>query len=83
MIEVFPQNVSFIAQFSLTLWLFKACFRYFLLDFYFSPNDSPLKTMENVFYFIEKALFVLKISRFLYFCLPLFFPISAIALEVE
>ena len=31
---------------------FKACVRYFLPNFYFSPNDSPSKTMENVFYFI-------------------------------
>ena len=35
--------------------------------FIFSPNDSPLKTMKNVFYFIEKALFVLKILIFFYF----------------
>ena len=28
----------------------KACVRYFLSNFY--PNDSPLKTMENVFYII-------------------------------
>ena len=33
--------------------------------FIFSPNDSPLKTMKNVFYFIEKALFVLEIFKFL------------------
>ena len=25
---------------------------YFLSNFYFSPNDSPSKTMKNVFYFI-------------------------------
>ena len=31
---------------------FKACVRYFLLNFYFSPSDSPSKTMKNVFYFI-------------------------------
>ena len=31
---------------------FKACVRYFLPNFYFSPNDSPSKTMKNVFYFI-------------------------------
>ena len=30
----------------------KACVRYFLSNFYFSPNDSPSKTMKNVFYFI-------------------------------
>ena len=32
----------------------------------FSPNDSPSKTIKNVFYFIEKALFVLEISKFLF-----------------
>ena len=32
-------------------WL-KACVRYFCQTFFFSPNDSPLQTMKNVFYFI-------------------------------
>ena len=57
----------------------KACL---LTNFYFSQNDSPSETMKNVFYFIGKALFVLKIFRFFYFRLPFFFPLSAIALEV-
>ena len=35
--------------------------------FIFSPNDSPSKTIKNVFYFIEKALFVLVIFKFLEF----------------
>ena len=30
----------------------KACIRYFLSNFYFSPNDSHSKTIKNVFYFI-------------------------------
>ena len=30
----------------------RACVRYFLSNLYFSPNDSPSKTMKNVFYFI-------------------------------
>ena len=30
----------------------KACVRYFLTIFYFSPKDSPSKTMKDVFYFI-------------------------------
>ena len=30
----------------------KACVRYFLSNFNFSPNDSPSKTMTNAFYFI-------------------------------
>ena len=63
--------------------IFKACVHYFLSNDYFSPYDSPSKTMKNVFYFIEKALFVLEIFKFLYFRLPPFFSLSAIALEVD
>ena len=37
---------------SLTKVKYKACVHYFLSNFYFSPNDSPLETMKNVFYFI-------------------------------
>ena len=59
----------------------KACVRYFYQIFIFSPNDSPSKTMKNAFYFIEKALFILKIFIFLCFVLPLFFCLTAIALE--
>ena len=33
--------------------------------FIFSPNDSHSKTIKNVFYFIEKALFVLETFIFL------------------
>ena len=32
--------------------IFKACVRYFLSNVCFSLNDSPSKTMKNVFYFI-------------------------------
>ena len=35
--------------------------------FIFSPKDSTLRTMKNVFCFIWKALFVLEIFKFLYF----------------
>ena len=31
----------------------------------FLPNESPLKMMKNAFYFTVKALFVLKIFKFL------------------
>ena len=55
---------------------------FFYRIFIFSPNDSASKTMKNVFYFIEKALFVLKIFQFSYFSLPSFSP-SVIALEVD
>ena len=33
-------------------FIFKACVRYFLTNFYFSPIDSPSKTMRDVFHFI-------------------------------
>ena len=36
--------------------------------FIFSPSDSPLKTMKNIF--IEKAIFVLEIQIFVIFYLP-------------
>ena len=51
---------------------FKACLRYFYQIFIFSPNHSPSKTMKNAFYFIETALFVLKIIKFFYFNPSLF-----------
>ena len=61
---------------------FKACVCYFLTNVYFSPNDSHSKTMKDVFYFNKKALFILKILKFLYFHLPLFFSLSAITLDL-
>ena len=45
--------------------LTKACVHYF---FIFTPN-SPSKTMKNVFYFTYRALFVLKMIKFLWFSL--------------
>ena len=35
-----------------SVFIFKACVRYFLANFYSSPNDSPSKTMKDVFCFI-------------------------------
>ena len=32
--------------------IIKACVRYFKTNFYLSLNDSPSKTMKDVFYFI-------------------------------
>ena len=43
--------------------------------FIFSPYDSPLKTIKNVFYFIQKALFILEIFKFLWFS-PFFSTLS-------
>ena len=37
--------------------------------------------MKNALYFIEKALFVLELFKFIYFHFPLFFALSAIALK--
>ena len=51
------------------------------LFFIFSSNNIASKTVKNAFYFILKALFVLEIFKFSYFCPPLFFSLSAIALE--
>ena len=59
----------------------KACDHCFHPVFIFSPIDSPSKTMNNAFYFILKALSVLKIFKFLYFWPSLFFYLSAIALK--
>ena len=50
----------------------------FYLIFIFSPYDSPLKTMKDVCYFIEKAVFVLEIFQFF-----LFFPFLSGQMEVE
>ena len=54
-IPVFVTRVEVIIYFllnNLNDCAFKACVRYFLSNFYFSQNDSPLETMKNVFYFI-------------------------------
>ena len=59
--------------------IFKVCIHYFYQIFVFPLSDSLLKTMKNAFYFIEKV--VLEMFKFLYFHLPLFFSLSAIALE--
>ena len=43
--------VNIILIFGVLLDVTKACVLYFLSNFIFSPNDSPLKIMRNVFYF--------------------------------
>ena len=45
------RNMS-IAFMGLYTDIFKASVRYFLTNFYLSPNDSPSKTMTDAFYFI-------------------------------
>ena len=77
--------VFFISTFEANeiFFLLKACIRYFLSNFYFSPHKSPSKAMKIVFYFILKAFFVFKIFKFLCYRLPLFFSLSAIVSEVD
>ena len=54
----------------------KACARYFSSNFYFSPNDSPSKTMKNIFLFHLKSSFHSRdIQIFVYSSSPLFFPV--------
>ena len=61
-------------QKGIKVWIFskkfKACVRYFLLNFYFSPNDSASKTMKNVFYISFEKLF--SFSRYSDFCMSAF-----------
>ena len=61
----------------LSLNTFKACVLYFLSNFYFSPNDSSLKTMKNVFLFHLKSSFRSRdIQVFVFSSSPLFLPVS-------
>ena len=60
-----PENLIFPTLFSIVLdQIIKACV-FFYQIFIFSPNDSSSTTIKNVFYFIEKALSVLEIFKFL------------------
>ena len=61
------------------VWLFnniiiKACVRYFLSNFYFSPNDIPSKAMKNVFILSKKLISFLRYLNFCIFVFPPFFP---------
>ena len=51
------------------------------IKFLLFQQMTVLQKLKDAFYFIEKALFILEIFKFLYFPLPLFFSLSAIALE--
>ena len=56
--------------------LFKACVRYFLWNFYFSPNDSPLKLWKMFFFNLKSSFRSQDIQIFGYLSSPLFFPVS-------
>ena len=67
-IYLFISTILFPVTNLLYLCFFKDSVRYFLSNFYFFSKRQWLsKTMKNVFYFIQKALFVLKIFIFLWF----------------
>ena len=58
------------------IFVLKACVRYFLSIFCFSPNDSPSETVKNVFISSKKLFSFLRYSNFCIFLLPSFFPVS-------
>ena len=58
--------------------MLKGCVRYFLSNFYFSPNDSPSKFISS-----KKLFSFLRYLNFCIFVFPSFFSRSAIALEVD
>ena len=60
-----------------TFWqLFRACVRYFLSNFYFSPNDSLLKIMKNVFFHLKRSFRFRDIQGLVFSSSPLFLPVS-------
>ena len=59
------KDIKFFSEFILINSQLKLASAIFYQFFIFSPNDSPSKTIKSVFYFIEKALFVLDIFKFL------------------
>ena len=62
---------------SLSFKFFKACVRYFLLNFYFSPNDRPSKTIKFFFIISYKKLFPLsRYSNYCIFTFPSFFLVT-------
>ena len=57
---------TFPEAFCIKYFAFNACVYYFYQTFIFPPNDSPSKTIRKyIYFFIEKALFLFKIFKFL------------------
>ena len=54
----------------------KACVCYILSNFYFSPNDSPSKTMKCFLFHRKSSFRSWDIQNFVYSSSPLFFPVS-------
>ena len=92
MVRKFQRNVFIYLQYSLILifliWLCfwfqislqdcaKACVRYFLPNFCFSPHDKPFKNYEKMFLFHLKSSFRFRdIKIFVSLSSPLFLPVS-------
>ena len=55
---------------------FKVCVRYFLSNFYFSPNDSSLKIMENVLFRLESSFRSRDIQVLVFSSSHFFLPVS-------
>ena len=58
-----------------TSFLVKACVRY-LANFYFSPNDSPSKTMKHFLFHLKSSFHSRDIQIFVFPSSPLFLPVS-------
>ena len=54
----------------------KACVRYFLSYFHFSPNNSPLKTPKNAFYSSKNIFWFSTYSFCVFQSSPLFLPVG-------
>ena len=61
---------------SLLWWGLKACVCYFLSNFYFSPIDSPSKTMKIVLFHLKRSFRFQDIQIFVFLSSPLFLPHS-------
>ena len=85
---VLVQNFLFLKEFIACNGYFglftkiKACVRYFLSNF-ISHQIIVLQKLLKMFFISFKKLFILETFKFLYFCLPLFSPLSAIALKLD
>ena len=58
-----------------TICKVKACVHYFLRNFYFSPNNSPSKTVNDIFTSFKKLLPFSRYSNFCVSILPSFLPV--------
>ena len=80
-VSVFAFTLIFdflIRSLSISSWSLRPLF---LPNFYFSSNDSPSKTVRDVFYIF--SLLRYSIFNFLHFHLTIFFSLSATALELN